>query len=230
MYIFMDESGDLGFDSNKNNSKYFIISFLCIPDTITLKNLLGKYISEAKKKKARILGGVLHASKEKPSTIVPLLQLLSQRKDISAMTIYIKKSKIPIKLHNDKHLFYNNIVNILWKQIIKENLLPTNEKIIFTASRRETKKSLNTTFIELLKATAKQNNINVEVAIKTPFEMKGLQLVDFICWAFYQKYEMNQYQYYDIIQPLVVKEEELKSRDFFSKNEKPYVHFNGATP
>lgn len=41
---------------------------------------------------------------------------------------------------------------------------------------------------------------------------KELQAVDFLAWAFFQKYEKNDPQYYDLIAPLVIKEEWLSKQ------------------
>ena len=72
-YIFLDESGDLGFDSSKNNSKYFVITALFISDKKPLERLVKKIHSGLRKKIKAIGGGVLHSVKEKPVTRKRLL-------------------------------------------------------------------------------------------------------------------------------------------------------------
>jgi two-component SAPR family response regulator len=93
---------------------------------------------------------------------------------------------------------------MLLKKIVENGLLPLNEPIEFIASRRETKKMLNTSFITCVRENAKNAHLTMKVSIKPPHEEKGLQVVDVLCRAIYQKYENNNDQYYQIIQPLIL--------------------------
>jgi len=43
-------------------------------------------------------------------------------------------------------------------------------------------------------------------------QREELQAVDFVAWAFFQKYEKNDSHYYDLISSLVIKEEWLKKQ------------------
>lgn len=69
----MDESGDLGFSSNKTNSKYFTVSFIFAKDKKPLEKVIKKIIRSLSKKSTKVSGGVLHAFKEKPTTRQRLL-------------------------------------------------------------------------------------------------------------------------------------------------------------
>ena len=99
--------------------------------------------------------------------------------------------------------------------------MDTHSHVEFTASRRETKKMLNSAFVACLREIAKKKTINIKISIKPPHEEKGLQIADVVCWSTYQKYELQNEHFYDIITPLI------KEEVFFSSKEKPYMH---ATP
>jgi hypothetical protein len=107
----MDESGDLGFDTKKNNSAYFVVSFLVIPDKKFLEKTIVKIIADLKHRKAKIIGGILHSTKEKPNTRRKLLTLVSFRRDVSLFTIVVKKSTLPLVQQNDIHQLYTAIVS-----------------------------------------------------------------------------------------------------------------------
>jgi hypothetical protein len=77
---------------------------------------------------------------------------------------------------------------------------------------------LNTAFIASIRETAKKYNTTIKTAIKSPHEEKGLQVVDAVCWAMYQKLELNDESYYQLIQPLIREKMVLKL------NEKPHTH------
>lgn len=63
------------------------------------------------------------------------------------MAIYLKKSKVYSHLHNQKHILYNYIVNILLDRIITKHFFLKQNKIDFIASRRETNKIINENFL-----------------------------------------------------------------------------------
>jgi len=92
-YIFLDESGDLGFDPTKENSKFFIVTILFTKDKKSLEKVVKKVHSGLRKNIKRIGGGVLHSVKEKPSTRKRILKL-ALSKECEVMTIYLNKSKV----------------------------------------------------------------------------------------------------------------------------------------
>jgi hypothetical protein len=115
---------------------------------------------------------MLHATKEKPLTRIKLLRLCAECNEVSIMTIYLDKSKVYTKLHDEKHILYNYIVNILIDRIVTKKLLPSHEKIQFIASRRETNKVLNDNFISYLRNQTKDHEIAIDFSIKTPHSEK----------------------------------------------------------
>jgi len=94
-YIFLDESGDLGFDfRKKKTSKVFIVTCLFTESKTPIEKIVKKTHSELKLKHKRRFG-VLHAVKEKPLT--PPRQRLLKRlseKECFIMTIYLNKNKV----------------------------------------------------------------------------------------------------------------------------------------
>ena len=85
-YIFLDESGDLGFDlTKKKTSKYFLISFLFIgseKEKKSVTKIVKKIFKEFSKKEIKFHGNTLHAFKEKPKTRNCLFSMLNE-KDVS---------------------------------------------------------------------------------------------------------------------------------------------------
>jgi len=54
-----------------------------------------------------------------------------------------------------------------------------------------------------------QAKVSLHIEIKTPFEDKALQAVDFISWAIFRKYEYQDGSYYEIIRKKIVEENPL---------------------
>lgn len=208
-YIFLDESGDLGFDFTKaRTSKFFVITFLFSKDKRPLEKIVSKTHSELKKKYQR-KGGVLHCHSEKEVTRKRLLKRLAE-KEVAIMTVFLNKKKVYTKLQDEKPILYNYVTNILLDRIYSSKILALNRSISLIASRKETNKFLNESFKNYLSSQAEKNyRVRLEVSIKTPHEEKALQAVDFVSWAIFRKHEYQDATYYDLFKNKIVEENPL---------------------
>ena len=209
-YIFLDESGDLGFDfKKKGTSQFFIVTILYTRDSKgALEKIVKKTHSElAKKFKRRI--GVLHAVQEKPITRLRILKRISE-KECGVMAIYLNKKKVHTHLQDEKQVLYNFVTNILLDRIYSKKILSPDLSIEFVASRRETNKFLNENFRDYLTRQIKNNHKGlIKVSIKTPAEEKCLQAVDFLSWAIFRKYERGDESYYKVFRKKISEENPL---------------------
>lgn len=209
-YIFLDESGDLGFDfKKKRTSQYFVVTFLYCEDKRVIEKIVKKCHAELKKRH-KIKGGVLHCYREKPLTRQRLLRRLMES-DCGIMTVYLNKSRVYTKLQDEKDVLYNFVTNILLDRIMTKKLLgPKPGSIELIASRKETNKFLNENFKNYLRNKTRGNHdIEIKVEIKTPHEEKGLQAVDFASWAIFRKQECGDESYYHIIKSKIIEENPL---------------------
>ena len=208
-YIFLDESGDLGFDfTKKHTSQFFVITFLFVENKRLLEKVIKKTHGELKKKYKKP-AGVLHCFKEKPVTRQRLLRRLSEKECI-VMVVYLNKRRVYTKLQNEKQVLYNYVANILLDRIYSKKLIPVEGVVELIASRRETNKFLNENFKDYLNFQVQNKHKgNMRITIKTPHEEKGLQAVDFISWAIYRKYECRDDSYYNLIKNRIVEENPL---------------------
>jgi len=210
-YIFLDESGDLGFDFNKEKtSKYFIVTFLFVKEKTTLERMVKKIFRGFSKMEVKSHNGVLHAYKETPRTRQKLLNLFREKEMSNVIVIYLNKKKVYTKLQDEKHVLYNYVTNILLDCVYTKKLIPTNEKIFLIASRRETNKFLNKNFSGYLKNQVKSNHkIDIEIEIKSPTQEKSLQVVDMLSWSVFRKYEHGDDSYYNLFKQDIVEENPL---------------------
>jgi len=210
-YIFMDESGDLGFNfKKKKTSEYFVITFIFTKNKEPLERIVKKTFRGFTKNETRRHGGVLHAYKESPKTRKKILGLFHEKKIADVITIYLDKKKVYTKLHDEKHVLYNYVTNILLDRVCTKKLIPTDEKIKIIASRRETNKFLNSNFSSYIKNQAKNNHkLDIEINIMSPSQEKGLQIADFISWSIFRKYEHGDDSYYNLIKQEIVEENPL---------------------
>lgn len=204
-YIFLDESGDLGFNFKKQKtSKYFVITLLFTANKEPIVRSVKKIFKSFTAKERKNHHGILHAYKENSKTRMKLLNLLKE-KDLSIISLYLNKKKVYTKLQSTKHALYNYITNIVLDRICTKKLLPKNKHIFLIASRRETNKFLNENFKDYLRNQVKNNhNIKIKVEIAPPHSEKCLQAVDMICWAIFRNQEHQDETYIKLIKQKIV--------------------------
>jgi hypothetical protein len=195
-HIFLDESGDLGFNFRKTKtSKYFVISFLFTKDKNRLERIVKKVYKSFTRKELKHHSGTLHAYKETRKTRIKTLQLLT-KEDIAIVVIYLNKRKVYTKLQDEKHVLYNYVANILLDRVYTKKLIPLNTPIYLIASRRETNKFLNDNFKNYLENQLhRHHKIKITVEIKSPSQEKALQIVDMVSWAMFRKIEHEDESY-----------------------------------
>jgi hypothetical protein len=210
-YIFMDESGCLGFDfSKKGTSDYFIVTFLCTPHKRPIEKIVRRIFEGMSKAERNRLGGSLHSSKASPRTRMKLLHQLHKKEDAVIMLVRLNKRKVYTKLHDEKHVLYNYVTNILLDRIFSKKLVPLDETVHLVASRRETNRFLNDNFKGYLsKQITRNHQCKITVSILPPSAEKGLQVVDFASWAAFRKYEHGDASYLDIIKQLIIEDNTL---------------------
>lgn len=204
-YIFLDESGDMGFDYTKpKTSKYFVITCLFVnnhrPVEKIVKNIVRNFsLAERKRHK-----GELHAHQEIERTRLKLLDELASKEGVSAVAVILNKQKVYTHLQKQKHFLYNFVANILLDRLLKQSFMPNIDEITLVASRRETKKLLNDNFKDYLEnRPVGSRKIKVNIKVSTPGQEKCLQVVDFVSWAIYRSQEHGDETYLKVIRHLV---------------------------
>jgi Protein of unknown function (DUF3800) len=209
-FIYLDESGDLGFDfSKKRTSRHFVVTFLFAPDKRLVNRAVKKTFVGLSAKQSKGHSGVLHAVNELPKTRKKLLELLTKQ-ECSILTLYLDKKRIYTQLNDEKDVLYNFIANTLLDRILSKKMLPFEEPITLIASQRETNRFLNLNFKNYLESNAERNHkLKLTVEIKTPHQEKGLQAVDFVSWAIFRNHEYGDATYYDLIKSKITEESSL---------------------
>jgi len=205
--VFLDESGDLGFDLTKTaTSRFFVVAALACQDSKPIDRVVKKIFTGFTKTQIKSRHGMLHASKEDRKTNERLLRGLAIL-DISVIVIHLDKTRIYTPIENEKHLLYNNIVNILLDRLVGLRVVPVDQPLQAIASQRETSSILNQNFRSYITLNDKQRiGPQTEVTIAPPSTFKGLQAADCISWSFFQKYEHGDPFFADLLVKRVVEE------------------------
>jgi hypothetical protein len=204
MYIYLDESGCLGFDFNKQGtSRFFVITLLVIYSDDDNKKML-KMVERVIKNKISRRKPVRNRNIEFKGTLSNIIiksYFYNCIKDIEfeIFTIILNKARVADKLRKNKEKLYNFIS----KQLLSEcEFKKAQNRIILTVDRRKNKEGIrgfnNYLFTQLRKLIPLQ--LPFEQYHTLSYEHKGLQAVDVFCWGIYRKYERGDYEWYKYFQ------------------------------
>lgn len=213
VYIYLDESGDLGFDLTKQaTSKHFVVTCLVVENDRVATKIVKKAfrkIKTFKKKKFQKHSGTLHCHKESPIIRRHVLNLLT-KENVQVMTLVLDKQKVYVTPQEEKQQLYNFVTNALLDAILSQGLIPSDQKITILASQRETHKLLNEKFKAYLTHHTKQKHgLDIAVDISPHRRDEGLQVVDFLCWSVFRSHEHEDDEYRKIFERLIVLEHEM---------------------
>ena len=201
-YVFLDESGDLGFQ--KKSSKWFILTIILTNNHRKIEKCVKKIHRGLKKKYKRV--GELHAYHSDTVTKRRILHALAGVQDLKVLCVILNKKKVYIDLQNQKNYLYNYTANILIDRLVNKNILKSNDKIKIFIDQRETNKFLKENFENYLRNNLTKFSDNFEIKVKPSYTEKCLQAADFISWAIFRKYEINDYEYYEVIKNKIIEE------------------------
>ena len=202
-YIFLDESGDMGF--GKKSSKWFLFTLAVVNDERSLQRVVKKVWRTIHRKHKHV--GELHASHEKDITKTRMLQILAELEDLKIMTIILNKKKVHLDLQEQKNYLYNYTANIVLDRLINTKVIDLNQNIFLIVDRKDTKKNLRENFISYItKAMHKRGHKNFKMSLKSSHDEKSLQAVDFMSWAIFRKYERGDFEFYEIIKNKIIDE------------------------
>jgi hypothetical protein len=203
VYIFLDESGDLGFKDA--SSKWFIFTIAIVQDKRVLEREVKKVWRTLRKKHSRL--NELHASNEKDVTRSRLLSRLGALDQLKVQSIVLNKEKVYVDLKNQKNILYNYTANILLDRLHSKGVVPPGDHIELYIDRKDTKKSLRQNFLNYLASSMESRKVkNFKIELHTSHENKSLQAVDFISWAIFRKYEHGDFEFYDLIKSKIIDE------------------------
>ena len=125
----------------------------------------------------------LKASKDSKKMIEYVLIKLNKIKCELIIISLNKKNNNKLKHNNDCNLLYNLVASEIAKNLnIKNNIRVYIDK---SKNQREIEK-FNNIFLNSIK---NPKNHNIEIYHEKSYYIKGLQIVDYLAWSYFQKYE-----------------------------------------
>lgn len=194
-YMYIDESGNLGFNGTRS-TKFFIISALVVDNPKELDRII-KNARRNKFKKELKTVSELKASKSTPSLVKYILNKINEVSGLQIFHIILDKNEVKSSfLRNDKHKLYNFVAGKLAK-----NILMSDVDLDICIDKSKGKLFLINDFDRYFKANLFNGNSNIKCKISHnySYSFSGLQIVDFIVWSVFQKYERKNSVYNDEI-------------------------------
>jgi hypothetical protein len=209
MFIFLDESGEMGFSfDDKQSSKYFVITLLTCENPQAIKFAVKRTLNK------------VNAVLKKPS----LTELKGANTKLKFKQFFLQQ------LIEDTSWAIHCVV--LDKQALQRNapILPTKDRLYNTMAKRALEQipfKMVTSHINLSVDRSKRrkeiaifndyiiSNLEISLALDTNFNIEhecshnnpGLQAVDLFCWGIYRKYEHGDATWYDLFKHRIVSEE-----------------------
>jgi hypothetical protein len=205
MYLYLDESGDLGFDPDKRgSSKKFVITVLaCYSDQArrnirkAIQRTIKCKINKGKKKD--------HVQELKGSKTHFYIKKFFFEKikgnDWAVFAIALNKSHVydHLKTKSGKKKLYNFLSRFLIQQMtpILHQIEQNVELFVDKSKNSEEIRDFNNYLSNQLEAHLPLN-VRLFIFHKSSTESFELQAVDLFCWGIYRKYEHNDREWYDV--------------------------------
>jgi len=198
-YLYLDESGDLGFDFvTKRPSKFFTITILAVGSLDNNRKLI-KAVKTTLRRKFRQKDRIQELKgREINLSIKRYLyrQLKGVKFGLYAMTL--NKKRVYEQLTKEKSRVYNFIARKVLEQIpFEKNDKERVELIIDKSMSKPEIVEFNSYIRRQLEARLNPKN-PFDIYHWLSHETYGLQAADVFCWGIFQKYERSKNDWYDI--------------------------------
>lgn len=197
MYIYLDESGDLGF--NEQSSKHHVVAVLATHDPTTIVNAMNRY-----KKKIRKLSSKRNRkpwefkfNKASNDVKIDILNIISS-KDIKIGYICVDKTHAHPNSWKNGNDFYAHVCSVLLNEFLIEISDPKISLVVDKQFNKRGRKDFN----KYLRRTITDVSDGRKVLNITHVNSRQnpcLQAVDFVCGAVFRRYNKHDPEYFEIV-------------------------------
>jgi len=203
LYLYLDESGDLGFDFvNKKPSKYFVVTILVVKGYEANRRLINGVKKTLRRKlnpknKRKRIVSELKGTK----TTIEVKEYFYQQVrdlDLAVYAIILNKRRVYPSLIKQKSRVYNFVARTVLDQIPYGN---AEQKVELTIDKSKSKPEI----MEFNEYIYRQLESKIDPAVPlniyhvNSIENCALQAVDLFSYAIFEKYERRRDQWYKIV-------------------------------
>ena len=219
MYVFLDESGDLGFDFNKSASKYFAITLLVCYNRATyfsfksaIKRTLRSKLNYKNTKApiSELKGG--HTTLAVKQYFYNQL-LKSPDQDWEIYSIVVDKTSLLQQM--DTQIEAHRLYNILSRDIMERidfSMLNHNVQLIVDKCKGRNERSVFDYFLKTNLETKLPLNVSINILHEHSHHNAGLQAVDLFCYGVVRKHALNDIGWYSMFADRIVEEIRWRSK------------------
>ncbi len=190
--MFIDESGDLGQQSN-----HFVIAALIVKDPAPLDRIIKNMRRNKFKKKLKKVQEI-KANKSSPDIVKYMLNQLNVIPETRVCYIILEKSKLYSNyLQNDKHKLYNYVAGKLAEHIILQDV-----DLLVRIDKSKGKQMLRDDFNQYFERKINENSNlrKIEIHHSYSHAWNGLQFADVLAWSKFQKVEHGSGEFIDVLE------------------------------
>ncbi|MDA3078130.1 DUF3800 domain-containing protein [Campylobacter sp. JMF_06 NA1] len=221
-YIFVDEAGDMDFSAN--GSKHYMFSFLVKKRPFALHEKIASYrysllernLDPLNEKRLDI--EYFHACEDNKFIKNKMFELISNfdSKKVKIYSYILEKPKVLPEKREKKSEFYTSNLTFATSRLLDKLKIDNNFIIITDRLPIPNNKNLISAIKKGIKEYIKNNNLNIRYDIfhHSSASSANLQIIDYVNWAVFRKYEKMDESFYAKIKRYILDEEVLtKDRD-----------------
>jgi len=201
LYIYLDESGDLGFDFfAKKPSKYFTVTILSVSGIENNRRLI-KAVRKTIRRKLPQRQSELKGVKDS----IRIKEYFYRQVSALPFNIYavtLNKRRVYDSLAQQKDRVYNFIARNVLDRIPVENASTRIQVIIDKSKSKKESIEFNDYIIRHLKGRI-DPQVPLDIYHWPSHQNMGLQAVDMFSWGIFRKYEKRNYEWYNIFKEKV---------------------------
>lgn len=204
MFIYLDESGDLGFDfRKKKTTKKFVITLLVCHRDAARKEFAKAVRRTLKNKLNRKKKGSRHITELKGTdTTLEIKRYFFRNIKDNNWSIYaLVLNKVRVETHLQtkigKKKLYNFLARFLMEKLDLSTVQRNVELVVDRCKNKEEVRDFNQYLVNQLEALLPLNT-DLNISHLTSQESAGLQAVDLFSWGIFRKYENNDMEWYKV--------------------------------
>jgi len=201
LYLYLDESGDLGFDFfAKKPSKYFTVTILSVSGIENNRRLI-KAVRKTIRRKLPQRQSELKGAKDS----IRIKEYFYRQVSALPFNIYavtLNKRRVYDSLAQQKDRVYNFIARNVLDRMPVENASTRIQVIIDRSKSKKEISEFNEYIIRHLKGRI-DPRVPLDIYHWPSHENMGLQAVDTFSWGIFRKYEKKDYEWFNIFKEKV---------------------------
>jgi len=229
VYIFVDEAGDMDF--SVNGSKYYMFNFLVKQRPFKVHERIANYRYSLLERNLNVSNDCrldieyFHAHNDNKYIKEELFSTIAtfDKKRVKVYSYILEKPKVNPQKRKEKERFYIDNLNysiqrLLQKLQIGENFIIITDRLPVQKNKKKQIGALKKGIKEYIKGN--DLNIRYDIFHHASASSANLQIVDYISWAIFRKYEHGDSSYYDKIKMYILDEDVMTKKRKINHYEK----------